>query len=332
MHPNVKEYADSLYDQAQLEASEKARDAKTGYMQRRASRTVGSFMPLSGPDIQQMVKLQSEYVESCMMARLESYERAFAEVDYTPSDEEFNTILHECEAIRTLKVKQAVAALTQSIASYGGGVPFLPTEEHVKQGSAHGHDRVIRRWKTWRAKAQLKQIEVKSEMPEKHLDGLMPIYNRAEFDRDLAQLTTNSNPSSPYSLLFMDMDKFKSINDGPGGHEAGDRALIAFGKAVRAVVEGKGIAYRYGGDEVCVILPNYTIDEALAVAERVRRGISAIKMAECPNGLSGSIGVASFPESTSDASKVCSAADRAMYASKRAGGNRVSKAGAEGVD
>jgi diguanylate cyclase (GGDEF)-like protein len=331
MDPNIKMYADSLHEQANLEAIQKARDEKREYMQIRASRSVGSFMPLSGLDIQQMVKIQSEYIERSMTARLESYEKAYTEVARTPTDEDFVSILNECKAIRSLYVKHAVTALTQSIASHGGGVPFLPDEAYIEQSSAHGHDRVLQKWKTWRAKAQLKQVEVKSAEREKHFDGLMPIYNRADFDRDLAELTTNSSESSPYALLFMDLDKFKSINDGPGGHEAGDRALRAFGKTAHAVTEGKGSAYRYGGDEVCVILPNHTVDEAVAVAERIRREVKAIKTVERPHGLSSSIGVASFPESISDPSKLCSVADGAMYASKRAGGNRVSAAEPEGI-
>ncbi len=330
MDPKIKAYADSLYQQAHLEAGQKARDEKTEYMRIRASRSGASFVPLSGPDIQQMVKIEGEYIERCMTARLESYEEAYTEVARTPTDEDFTTVLNECKAIRALKVKHAATALTQFIASHGGGVPFLPDQAYIEQSSTHGHDCVLQKWKTWRAKAQLKQVQVKSAEREKHFDALMPIYNRADFDQALAELTTNSSESSPYALLFMDLDKFKSINDGPGGHETGDRALAAFGKAVRAVTDGKGAAYRYGGDEVCVILLNHTIHEAVAVAERIRREVQAIKMAERPNGLSSSIGVAGFPESISDPSKLCSLADRAMYASKKAGGNRVSTAGPEG--
>jgi len=329
MDPNIKLYADSLYEQAQLEASRKAREEKTEYMRVKASRSVASFTPLSGPDIQQMVKIQSEYIERCMTARLESYQKAYSEVGRPPTDEAFTTILNECEEIRSLKVTHAATALIQSIASHGGGVPFLPDEAYIEQSSAHGHDRVLQEWKTWRAKAQLKQVEIKSEEVEKHLDGLMAIYNRADFDRDLAKLATRSIESLPCALLFMDLDKFKSINDGPGGHEAGDRALIAFGKGVLSATSGKGSAYRFGGDEVCVILPNHTIDEAFAVAERIRREVQAVKTAECPAGLSTSIGVASVPESTTDPSKLCAAADHAMYVSKRAGGNRISRADAE---
>ena len=73
------------------------------------------------------------------------------------------------------------------------------------------------------------------------------------------------------------------------------------------------------------------LDEATAVAERIRREVQAIKITERPDGLSSSIGVATFPESTTDPTKLCSVADGAMYVSKKAGGNRVSKDEPEGV-
>ncbi len=91
-----------------------------------------------------------------------------------------------------------------------------------------------------------------------------------------------------------------------------------------SVVNGKGGAYRYGGDEVCVLLPNHDIDDAVAVAERIRREVQATTTAERPEGLSSNIGVACFPESTSNPSRFCSLADEAMYVSKKGGGNRVS--------
>lgn len=323
MDPKIKLYADSLYEQGELEASQRAREEKSEYMRLRASRSAGSLVPFSGFDLEQMVNIQKKYIERCMTSRLESYEKAYLEIASTPTDQEFTAILNECKAIRSLKVKHAAASLHRSIGSHGGGVPFLPDEAYIEQSSANGHDRVLQKWKTWRAKSQLKSQEVKRLEPEKHFDGLMPIYNRGDFDRDLADLTANSTESLPYSILFMDLDRFKSINDGPGGHAAGDRALVEFGKAVLAVAKGKGCAYRYGGDEVCVILPNHTLGEAVSVAERIRSKVQEIKTVERPQGLSSSIGVASFPESSMDPWKLCSLADGAMYASKKAGGNRV---------
>lgn len=92
------------------------------------------------------------------------------------------------------------------------------------------------------------------------------------------------------------------------------------------VCSGKGSAYRDGGDELCVLLPNFVLDKALSVRERFRPEVSAISTEEPPTGLSTSLGIACFPGSTADPTKLLSLADAAMYDSKRAGGNRVSKA------
>jgi diguanylate cyclase (GGDEF)-like protein len=162
-----------------------------------------------------------------------------------------------------------------------------------------GHDRVLDKWKVWKAKARLKKPETtKTEEREKRRDVLLPTYDKAEFLLDLPNFTSRSSKASPISLVFMDLDKFKSINDGPGGHEAGDRALKEFAEAVLKASGGKGFTYRYGGDELCVLLPNHCLEEALAVAERIRREVSAIRTGELLNGLSTSVGVACFPEST----------------------------------
>ena len=91
---------------------------------------------------------------------------------------------------------------------------------------------MLQDWKIWRAKTQLKPATLKLEVREGQIDKLMGLHNRAEFDDELATLCASSSAKSPLSLLFMDLDKFKSINDGPGGHEAGDRALKLFADAV----------------------------------------------------------------------------------------------------
>jgi diguanylate cyclase (GGDEF)-like protein len=324
MNSQLKIYADSLYEEAHLNSAHKAQEDRAQYLREKAARPAVSMqLPLSGPDVQRLIKIYGDDIERCMIARLETYEKAYEEDGRTPTDEDFATIWKECQDIRSLRIKQAVIASRQFISSNGGGAQFLPDETNLAQASGRGHDRALHKWKIWKAKAQLKTI-ARSNERERQLDVLMPLYNRAEFNRDLAELARASSESSPVSLLFMDLDKLKSINDGPGAHAAGDRALIAFGEAVLSAVEGKGTAYRYGGDEVCALLGNHTIAEARVVAERVRQNIEAAKTPECPDGLRSSIGLACFPESTRDSSQLCRLADHAMYISKKAGGNRVS--------
>lgn len=284
---------------------------------------------LSGVDIKGVTQIYNEHVGRCMLARFESYRDAFQEVGRVPSAQDFDDILRNSQDVRRLQIKHAATALKEFVISHGGAgttPAFVPNENYVETGSAQGHDDVLNLWKIWKAKTQLKSGAVKVEVQsEKRRDGLTLVCDKSQFESDLATLGSACDETSPLSILFIDLDKFKPINDGLG-HEAGDRALRAFADVLRKATEGKGEAYRVGGDEFCVLLPNHSLDEGIAVAERIRRGMQAIKTDELTNGLSASIGVANFPESTSDSTKLVKAADKAMYQSKNAGGNRVSKA------
>jgi diguanylate cyclase (GGDEF)-like protein len=163
-----------------------------------------------------------------------------------------------------------------------------------------------------------------SSEPTKECDVLQ-VYSKAQFERDLPTVTSESSEMHPYSLLFLDLDKFKGIND-TLGHQAGDRVLKVCAEALHRACSEKGEVYRYGGDEFCVLLPNHSLDEGLAVASRILREARAIRMPELPDGLSASIGAACIPECARDHDELLARADEAMYVSKTAGGNQVSKA------
>jgi diguanylate cyclase (GGDEF)-like protein len=296
-------------------------------MARRNNNATGSMF--SGTELKGITEIYDRHIERCMVARFESYRDAFREAGREPSAQDFDEILRNSQEARNLQIKHAAKAIQEYTLSRGGGrvtpAPLVIDEQYAAQGSAHAHDGVLNRWKIWKAKTQLKSGAIKVETRrDKRLDGLTSVCDKSEFDSDLASLGSSCNKASPLSLLFMDLDKFKPINDSLG-HEAGNRALKAFADVLRRVTGGKGQAYRYGGDEFCVLLPNHSLDEALAVAERIRGEIQEIRTDELTTGLSTSIGVANFPESTSDSTKLVAAADGAMYRSKKAGGKRVSK-------
>jgi diguanylate cyclase (GGDEF)-like protein len=320
---DLKKYADSLYDSARAESARTLRDARVKDAEERASRNPENFP--TGIDVHIALKIFDEHIERCMVARLNSYGEAYDQTLRIPSEQDFTEILKDCEAVQSLEIRHAATAITR-VCSRNLPQPGLDVLQMMKVRAAHGHDRVLQKWKVWKAKAQLKPSTANVASPEKRRDALLPIYDRAEFDRDVLERVSKGSDAAPVALVFMDLDKFKSINDGPGGHQAGDRALKAFSEAVLGVSGGKGDAYRYGGDELCILLPNYTINEAAAVAERLRSAVQAIRTDELTNGLSTSIGVACFPESTPDASQLVSQADQAMYNSKKAGGNCVTSA------
>ncbi|HZR58706.1 MAG TPA: GGDEF domain-containing protein [Terriglobales bacterium] len=323
MDKQIRTYADALYEAALMDLSNLLRDARLNAFQKIAAEDSGRIV--SGVGIQTVIKLFIAHIERCMTSRLESYQQAHGDSDILPTGQDFTDILTECKEVQVLQIKHSTKALERFISSR---VPIAVTigsiESQLKHGSDHGYDAVLRKWKIWKAKSQLKP-PTKIEHREKRRDVLLPIYNRSEFDADLTKLVSGGSCSSPLALVFMDLDKFKSINDGPGGHEAGDRALKALSEAVLRACENKGITYRFGGDELCVLLPNHSLDESSAVGERIRSEVCAIRTDEIAHGLSTSIGVACFPESTEDQTKLLSFADAAMYESKRAGGHRVSK-------
>jgi diguanylate cyclase (GGDEF)-like protein len=141
-------------------------------------------------------------------------------------------------------------------------------------------------------------------------------------DALLEDVSRSLADDSPISVAFIDLDDFKAVNDSYG-HQAGNECLEATVKLIGGVLFNKGKLYRYGGDEFVVVLPNFECFEATATAERIRRAIDEGN----PGGqakVTASIGVASSEHVESrEAKGLIDLADKAMYGSKEAGGNRV---------
>jgi diguanylate cyclase (GGDEF)-like protein len=128
----------------------------------------------------------------------------------------------------------------------------------------------------------------------------------------------------PLSILAIDVDEFKRIND-THGHAAGDRVLRQIARAcVEALREGDLLG-RIGGEEFLAILPNTTLDRALDVAERLRHRVESLELADLPTDLRAtiSIGVAQMHASEEDAADLTRRADMALYQAKAQGRNRV---------
>jgi diguanylate cyclase (GGDEF)-like protein len=155
------------------------------------------------------------------------------------------------------------------------------------------------------------------------VDAITGLFNRRHFDERLREeIIRRTNYGDTFSLILIDMDNFKKYND-TFGHMAGDRILVLAARLIEGSIRSSDIAFRYGGDEFVIILPNASALDAFSVAERIREKI-ACEMAVKQLDLSVSIGVASWPGDGSTLDELCYAADMALYYAKHTGQNRTS--------
>ena len=134
---------------------------------------------------------------------------------------------------------------------------------------------------------------------------------------------------SPLSAVLLDLDHFKQVND-QFGHGAGDDVLAATGAALRSALRESDFAGRYGGEEFLVLLPDTDADGAVNAAEKIRASISRISLPQVSRTIAASLGVATLPDDAGDADTLIRQADRALYAAKAAGRDRVELAGLRG--
>ncbi len=157
-------------------------------------------------------------------------------------------------------------------------------------------------------------------------DGLTKLYNSRSFYSQLElEVDRYNRYRHPLSLLLLDIDNFKEFND-TFGHLEGDKALVRFSQIIKSCLRTNDSAYRYGGEEFTVILPETNGDEAKTVAQRIRSSLESEKFSPTPDKnakITISIGVTQyFPKE--ELSAFIRRADRAMYLSKKNGRNRVS--------
>lgn len=157
-------------------------------------------------------------------------------------------------------------------------------------------------------------------------DALTGLPNRWALQDALKRMLAHASRSnSPLGLLLLDLDHFKQLND-TYGHNAGDQALAAVGQVLMGELRDADLPARSGGEEFAVLLPGTPLEGSLAVAEQLRRAIAAIELPFAGAVLTASIGVAVLPLHAVDSDGLMRAADRALYAAKRAGRNRIEAA------
>ncbi len=158
------------------------------------------------------------------------------------------------------------------------------------------------------------------------IDGLTGVFNRREFNRRLTvELERSRRENHPVSLLMVDIDHFKKLND-TYGHQAGDDALRVVSKLIKTEVRPGDLPARYGGEEFAVILPYADSDDAFAVAERLRSLLAELDI-PIQDGktiqVTASLGCATFPQDAQTEELLMAAADGALYQAKNNGRNRV---------
>jgi diguanylate cyclase (GGDEF)-like protein len=160
------------------------------------------------------------------------------------------------------------------------------------------------------------------------LDPLMNIGNRRSFYETIQRIHHRaSRYEHVYGVVMCDIDNFKSYND-TYGHIAGDSVLRSVANAIKQCLRISDDVFRYGGEEIVLVLPDQDLDSCVRVAERIRNNVEALQIEHKVNRhgvVTVSCGAAAFDMANSDGKweSVLELADRALYSAKEAGRNRV---------
>jgi diguanylate cyclase (GGDEF)-like protein len=162
-------------------------------------------------------------------------------------------------------------------------------------------------------------------------DGLTGVKTRRFFWEALtSEWKRASRSGRPFSVVLIDLDKFKAVND-TLGHLEGDLVLARVGRLLEQKCRQSNVVARYGGDEFIILMPETGVEQAQILAERLRLWLSTDPMLQ-EHLITGSFGVGSFPVHGFTAEEIIRVADAGMYVSKHAGGDRVSTADEFGED
>lgn len=203
------------------------------------------------------------------------------------------------------------------------------TLNRVEQSGAYGF--ILKPFKDREIHASIKLALRKSkqynDLEEKSTrDNLTGLYNRYYFESIFYQeLLRAERYSTPLSLLMLDLDYFKQVND-TYGHDAGDYVLREFSTLLQSKVRKADVVCRYGGEEMIVLLPGCDRTQAELLAEQIRLSFSQLQLVHDDHPLrkiTVSIGVASISETVETEKALLKAADEALYRAKAAGRDRV---------
>jgi diguanylate cyclase (GGDEF)-like protein len=156
-------------------------------------------------------------------------------------------------------------------------------------------------------------------------DPLTGLPNKRAIEETVKRMHAHAmRVSSPLSVLIVDLDHFKRVND-TYGHSRGDDALASTAVTMSASVRESDFVGRMGGEEFIVLLPDTPNDAAVLVAQKLRQAIEVLDVPGVPGGITASVGVATYPDDAIESDAVLRLADRALYLAKKLGRNRVER-------
>ncbi len=168
------------------------------------------------------------------------------------------------------------------------------------------------------ARALSKANEKLSELAG--IDSLTQVPNRLRFEIELGEYLSSAAPES-FAVLYLDLDRFKSVNDTQGGHSVGDRLLQFVAKRLSLTLPSNATLARIGGDEFIVLAQRVTKEKATEIADGLCESLNQpVHVENSDFDLGVSIGIAMYPSDGTDATTLVRAADRAMYRAKADGG------------
>jgi len=219
----------------------------------------------------------------------------------------------------------------------GSGSFFYPEETEI---SRKGKETVIienkftklrQKLKDDNLRAEFKKIESAVKKSRKRLsslakvDKLTGLHNRQYFDKvSKDEFTKTKERNLDFSILFIDIDHFKNVND-TYGHKKGDDALRTIAQLIYASCRKSDFVARYGGEEIVVILPNTISRDAVSVSREINNIVAKQTKKLLGIRITVSIGVATYPGDGENLKKILENADKALYQAKKSGRNRVFK-------